>query len=151
MMLPITRCVQPDDLTCGACGGQRVQHCENGCRADPGTEQYDWPLSRLQHETSARRADVEAVAHLEMLLQLFSSRSIRFDLHADSITLAGKWTGERVAAKKRAAAGGGLQPHDDVLTWQWHGKLVTVSALQGKGENVRGLAIDCGDDERLKS
>src|SRR5271155_2461944 len=98
-----------------------VQHRQNRCGADPSTEQYDRSLSRLQNKTSARRADVEMVAHMEMLSQVVSSRSIGLDLHTDSIALRCWWTRERVAAKKRGAGSGGLQTHNDVLTWQWHG------------------------------
>ncbi len=70
MMLPITGCVQPCDLACGACRRECVQHRQNRCGADPGTEQYDRPLALLQNKTSARGADVSH-AHLEILVRYF--------------------------------------------------------------------------------
>ena len=53
-----------------------------------------------------------------MLPQVGSSRSIRLDLHADSIALRRDGARERVAAKKRRAAGGRLKTHDHVLAGQ---------------------------------
>src|SRR5271163_1892052 len=86
-----------------------------------------------------------------MFAQVLSSRSIRLDLHANSITFRRERPRERVAAKQRRAAGGGLQTHNEVLTRQGRGKLLTVSALQPKRENIRGLAINRTHHQRLKS
>ena len=87
MMLPIARCVQPHDLAHRMCRRECVQHRQNGCCTDPSAEQHDRLLSRLQNKTSARGADVEVVAHTKTCAQVLSSRSVRLDLHADSITL----------------------------------------------------------------
>jgi hypothetical protein len=87
MMLPIASRVQPQDLPCGAGPCQRVQHRQNRRRPDSRTEQYHRPLSQLQNEVSARRADVESIAHPDMLSQVGSSLAVRFDFHADSIAL----------------------------------------------------------------
>src|SRR5262249_22694526 len=84
MMLPIASRVQPQDLLCGARGGQRVQHRQNRRRPDPRAEQHHRPISGLQNETSARRSDIESVAHTDVLAQVGSSRPARLDLYADS-------------------------------------------------------------------
>jgi hypothetical protein len=88
--LPITSRVQPQDLPCRAARSQRVQHRENRCSLDPRAEQHHRPLSGLQNEASARRADVEGIAHTDMISQVDSSRPIRLDLHADPIALPEK-------------------------------------------------------------
>ena len=59
--------------------------------------------SGLQNEAAARRADVERIADPDMLAEVGASRSVRLDLHADSIALRRLRARERVAAK--AAAG----------------------------------------------
>ena len=64
---------------------ERVQHRENRRGPYSRAEQRHRTLSGLQNEASPRRADVETIAHLDMLSQVGSSRSIRLDLHADSI------------------------------------------------------------------
>ncbi len=117
-MLPIASRVQPQDLPCRPSRRQRVQHRQNRRRPDSRAEQHHRPLSRLQNEASARRADVESIAHPDMLPQVGSRRPIRLDLHADSIALRREGTRERVAAKKRRAAGGRLKTQDHVLAGQ---------------------------------
>ena len=87
MMLPIASPVEPQDLPCRAGRGQRVQHRQNRRRPDSRAEQYHRPLSGLQNEASARRADVESIAHPDMIAQVGSSDPIRLDLHADSVAL----------------------------------------------------------------
>src|SRR5215471_123027 len=50
MMLTVPSRVQPQDLSCRASCGQRVQHPENRRRADSRAEQDDRSLPRLQNE-----------------------------------------------------------------------------------------------------
>src|SRR5260221_2084121 len=114
-------------------------------------EQYDWPLFRLQNETSARRANVESVTYTDVLSQVISSRSIRLDLDTNSIMLCREWARERVAAKKCRATVGPLQAHDHVLAWQSSWELMTVGTLHGQRKDVHGLVIDCRYYEPLKS
>src|SRR5262249_32703013 len=142
MMLSIASRVQPEDLSCRVERRQRVQHRQNRRRPDSRAEQHHRPLSGLQNEASARRADVESMAHPDMLSQIGSSRPIRLGLHADSIALRREGTRQRVAAKKWRAAGDPLKTHDHVLPWQSRLQGLTVLALQGQRENVRGLLID---------
>ena len=151
MMLPITSPVEPQQLPGRAGRRQRVQHRQNRCRPDPRAEQHDRPLSGLQNEASARRADVENIAHLDMLPQVGSSRSIRLDLHADAIALCREDTRERVAAKKWRAAGGPLKTQHYVLAWQSRTQRLTVLALHYPREDVRALLIDHRNRERPKS
>ncbi len=136
---------------CRAGRRQRVQHRQNRRRPDSRAEQHHRPLSGLQNEAPARRADVESIAHPDMLPQVGSSRPIRLDLHADSIALRREGARERVAAKKWRAAGGLLKTQHHVLAgqscWQW----LTVRALHRQREDVRGLVIDCRHRERPKS
>ena len=87
MMLPVASPVEPQDLPCRVGRRQRVQHRQNRCRPDSRAEQHHRPLSGLQDEASARRTDVESIAHLDMLAQIRSGRPVRLDLHADSIAL----------------------------------------------------------------
>ena len=108
-MLPIASRVQPQDLPCRTGRRQRVQHRQNRRRSDSRAEQHHRPLSGLQDEASARRADVESIAHPDMLAQVGSSGPIRLDLYADSIALRREGTRERVAAKKWRAAGGRVE------------------------------------------
>src|SRR5882724_7646177 len=118
MMLPIASRVEPQDLPCRAGRGKRVQHRQHGRRPDSRAEQYHRPLSRRQNEAPARRADVESIAHPDMLAEIGSSRPIRLYLHADSITLRREGAREGVAAKKWRTAGGPLKTQDHVLAWQ---------------------------------
>ena len=151
MMLPITSPVEPQQLPGRAGRRQRVQHRQNRCRPDPRAEQHDRPLSGLQNEASARRADVENIAHLDMLPQVGSSHPIRLDLHTDSIALRRDGTRKRVAAKEWRAAGGPLKTQNDVLAGQSRLQRLTVRALHRQGEDVRGLLIDRRHRERPKS
>ena len=150
-MLPIASRVEPQDLPCRAGRRQRVQHRQNRRRPDSRAEQHHRPLSGLQNEASARRADVESIAHPDMLPQVGSSRPIRLDLHADSIALRREGTRERVAAKKWRAAGGPLKTQDHVLAGQSRWQRLTVRALHRQREDVRGLLIDRRHRERPKS
>src|SRR5262249_45077996 len=118
MMLPIASRVEPQDLTGRASRCQRVQHRQNRRRPDSRAEQHHRPLSGLQNEASARRAGVESITHPDMLAQVSSGRSIRLDLHADSIALCREGARERVAAKKWRAAGCPLKTQDHVLAGQ---------------------------------
>src|SRR5262249_55030512 len=70
MMLPIASPVEPQDLPWRAGRGQRVQHRQNRRGTDSSAEQYHRPLSGLQNEASARRTDVEGIAHPDMLAQI---------------------------------------------------------------------------------
>ena len=87
MLLPITSRVQPKNLPCRAACNQRVQHGLNRRRPDSRTEQYHRALSRLENEASARRADIEYIAHPDMVAQVSSTGPVRLNLHADSIAL----------------------------------------------------------------
>src|SRR5215468_8802285 len=129
MMLAIPSRVQPQDLPCGSGRRERVQHRQNRRRPDSGAKQHDGPLSRLQNEASARRADVESIAHVDMLPEVGSSHAIRLELHADSIALRRNGTRERVAAKKWSAAGRRLKTQDQVLTWQRRWQRLTLRVL----------------------
>src|SRR5258705_2102261 len=151
VILPVASRAHPEDLSCrtGCC--QRVQHGQNRRRSDPCTEQQHRTLSRLQNEASARRADVESIAYPEMVSQVDSSRAIRLDLHADSITFRRSWTRERVAAKECRAAGNGLKTHNNVLAWQSVCQLAAVRALHRQREDVRGLMTDRRYCKRPKS
>src|SRR5262249_58286938 len=100
MMLPIASPVEPQDLACRAGRFQRVQHCENRRCPNSRAEQHYRPFSGLQNEASTRRADVKTVAHPDMLSQVSSSRPVRLDLHADSITLRREGARERITPKK---------------------------------------------------
>src|SRR5260370_23319934 len=111
IMLPLASRVQPKDLPCRAGRRQRVEHPQNRRRPDSRAEQHHGPLSGLQNEASARRADVENIAHPDMLPQVASSRPIWLDLHADPIALRREGTRERVAAKEwRARARRAAEP-----------------------------------------
>src|SRR5262249_7116814 len=118
MMLPIASRVQPQDLPYRARPRQRMQHRQNRRRPDSRAEQHHRPLSGLQNETSARRADTESIAHPDMLPQVAPSHTIRLDLHADSIAFRRECARKRVAAKKGRAAGARLKTQDHVLAWQ---------------------------------
>src|SRR5262249_29496657 len=86
-----------------------------------------------------------------MVPQVGSSRPIRLDLHADSISLRREGTGERVAAKKWRAAGSRLKTQDHVLAWKSGWERLTVRALHRQREDVRGLVINRRHRERPKS
>ena len=122
MILPIASSVQPQDLPSRASSHQCVQHREKRGRPDSRAEQQHRPLSGLQSESSARRADVEDIARPGMVAQIGSGRPIRLDLHADSITLRRGGPRERVAAKQWRGAGCRLKPQDHVLTGQSRGQ-----------------------------
>src|SRR5262250_1567977 len=77
MMLPIASRVQPPDLPRRVSLGHRVQHRQNRRRPDSRAQQHHRPLSELQNEASARRADVESIAHADMLPEVGSSHAIR--------------------------------------------------------------------------
>ena len=51
----------------------------------PALSSTTGPLARLQNEASARRADVERVAHPDLVAQVRPGRPVRLDLHADAI------------------------------------------------------------------
>src|SRR5262245_61251791 len=151
MMLPIASRVQPQHLPSRADRRQRVQHRQNRRRPDSRAEQHHRPFAGLQNEASARRADVESIAHPDMVPQVGSSRPIRLDLHADSIALRRDRTRERVAAKKWRAADGRLKTQHHVLAWQSRSQRLTVRALHCQREHIRGLVIDHRHRERPKS
>src|SRR5262249_19120911 len=137
MMLLIASSVQPQDLPCRLGRCQRVQHRQNRRRPDSRAEQHYGPLSGLQNEASARRADVESMAHRDMLPEVGPSRSIRLDLHADPIALRRERTRERVAAKEWRAAAGPSKTQDDVLAGQSRWQRLTVRALHRQREDIR--------------
>src|SRR5471032_3394118 len=99
MMFPVARRMHPQDLSCRPGCGQRVQHGQNGCRANSRAKEHHRPVSRLEKETSTRSADVERVACADMLPQVGSRRTVRFDLHTDPITFRRERTRKRVAAE----------------------------------------------------
>src|SRR5262252_2507391 len=134
MMLPIASRVQPQDLLRRPGRRQRMQHRQNRRRPDSRAEQHHRPISGLQNETSARRADVKSIAHVDMVPQVCSSRSIRLDLHADSIAFRRQRTRERVAAKKWRSTGSRLKTQDHVLAWKSRSQRLTVRALHRKRE-----------------
>src|SRR5262245_1496452 len=101
MMLPVASRMQPQDLPCRVGRRQRVQHSQDRRRTDPGAEQHHGPLPGLQDEASTRRADVENIAHPDMLPQVGSSHSIRLDFPDDPIALRREGTRERVATPIR--------------------------------------------------
>src|SRR5438876_6314901 len=129
MMSAIASRVHPQDLSCRASRRQRVQHRQNWRRADSRAEQHQRPVSGLQNEASPRRADVESIAHPDMLSQVGSSHRIRLDLHADSVAFRRKRARERVAAKTWRAVSVRLKTHDDVLACQSSWQLLIVGAL----------------------
>jgi hypothetical protein len=151
MMLPIASRVQPKHLPRGTGRRQRVQHRQNRGRSDSRAEQHHGPLSGLQNEASTRGADIENIAHPDMVAQVCSSRPIRFNLRADSIALPRERTRERVTAKKGRAAAGLLKTQNHVLARQSRLQRLTVRALHHQREDVRGLLIDPGHRERPKS
>src|SRR5262249_49765652 len=104
-----------------------------------------------QNEASARRANVESIAHPDTLAQVRSSGPIRLDLHTDSIALRRERPRERVAAKERSNAGGPLKTQDHILAWQRHWQRLTVGALHRRRKDVRGLLIDRSPRERPES
>jgi len=67
MMFAVARCMHPQDLSRRPIRGQRVQHGQNGRRADSRAKEHHRPVSRLENETSARSADVEHVARPDLL------------------------------------------------------------------------------------
>src|SRR6516162_7446226 len=150
MMLPVASRMQPQDLPCRAGRRQRVQHRQNRRRPDTCAEQHHWPSPGLQDETSARRADVKNIAHPDMLAQVDPSRSIRLDLHTDSIALCGGGTRERVAAKEWRAAGPS-KTQDYVLTGKSRLQRLVVLMPHRQREDVCGLLFDGRHLERLKS
>ena|SRR5437773_8503247 len=97
MMLAIASRVHPQDLSCRASRCQCVKHRRNRRRADSGTEQHHGTLSELPNEASPRRADVESIAHPNMLSQVGSGDTIRLDLHTDSVAFRRERARERVA------------------------------------------------------
>src|SRR5262249_43029424 len=82
MMLAIPSRVQPPDLSRRVFRRQRVQHRWNRRGPDSRAEQQHRLLSGLQNEASARRADVESIAHADMFPEVGSSHAIRLELHA---------------------------------------------------------------------
>src|SRR4051794_306846 len=106
-----------------------MEHCQNRRRADSRAEEHNWPLSFPQNEASARRADIERIAHPDMLPKIVSSCPIRLDLHADSIVLRRQSIRERVAAKKWRAVDGPLKTQDHILAGQSRSKRLVVRAL----------------------
>src|SRR6476660_2702035 len=85
MMLPVASPVEPQDRPGRAVRGQRVQHCQDGGRPDSRAQQHNWPISGLQDKAPTRRADVERIAHPDVLAEVRSGGPMRLDLHADSI------------------------------------------------------------------
>src|SRR5471030_1936845 len=90
MMFPVARRMHPQDLSCRPGRGQRVQHCQNGRRANSRAKEHHRPFSRLENETPAWRADIEHIARLDMLPQVGSRRTMRLDLHTDPIAFRRK-------------------------------------------------------------
>jgi hypothetical protein len=150
-MLPVASRVQPKERSSRVGRRQRVQHRQNRRRPDSRAEQYHGPLPGLQNEASARRADVEDIAHPDKLPQVGSSRPVGLDLHADPIALRREGTRERVAAKQWWAAAGPPKTQDDVLAGQGRWQRLTVRMPHRQGEDVLGLRIDRRHRERPKS
>ena len=151
MMLAIASPVQPPHLPRRASRRQRVQHRQNRRRTDSRAEQHDRPLSRLQDETAARRADVKNIADPDMLPQVGSRRAMGLDLHADSIALPRRGTRERVTTKEWWAAIGPLKAQDNILTCQRHWQRPAIRTLQRQRQNVHALLVDRRHCERAKS
>src|SRR5262249_51645659 len=151
MMLPVASRMQPQDLPCRVGRRQRVQHCQDRRRSDSRAEQHHGPLPGLQDEASTRQADVENIAHPDMLPQVGSSRSIRLDFHADPIAFRREGTRERVATKERRADADPSKSQDYVLTGQSRLQRLIVRMPHQEGKDVRGLLIDRYHGEWLKS
>jgi len=145
MVLPITSRVQPQHLSCWAGRRQRVQHRQSRRCPDACAQQHHGPVSGSQDETSSRRADVESVAHTDMISEESPCRPIQLDFHADSVLLRRGGTRERVASKKRGVARSPEQTQDHVLPGKsGRERRLAVRPLQRQRENIRRLLIDRG-------
>ena len=67
VLCPVTRSVDPPDLTTRRGRSQRVQHGEYGRSSDAGTEQNDRPIAGPQREASPRRTDLENIADVYVI------------------------------------------------------------------------------------
>src|SRR5262245_6650470 len=151
MMLSIASRVQPQNLPVRVRSRQHMKHGQNRRRPDSRAEQHDRAFSRPENEASARRADIERIAHPDMVPQVCSSRPIRLNLHADTITFCRGSIRKRVTAEKWRSAGGPLKTQDHVLAWQSPWQRFTVRALHRQREHVRGFVIYRRHRERAKS
>jgi hypothetical protein len=113
MMLSIASRVQPQDLPCRAHRRQRVQHGQNRRRPDSRAEQHRRPLSGLQNEASARRADLEGLAHPDMIPQVglsdLEQRAADLITVADAHGIVGQSLDREVLAKLPVHEVGPLQ------------------------------------------
>src|SRR5262245_51553181 len=136
MMLAIACPVQPEDPSRRVSRGKRVQHRQDRRRTDTRAEQHDRSIAALQDETPAWRADVEHIAHPNMLVQVGACRAVGFDLYADAIALRRWGTRDRVAPEEWRPAGVLGEAEDEVLTWQGDGQRMTGRMLKCQREDV---------------
>src|SRR5271155_1286463 len=79
----VARSVDPPDLTTRGDRGERVQHGEYGRCPDTGTEQNDRRIAGPQRETTPRRADLQAIADMRVIVKIRADGPVHlaFDAH----------------------------------------------------------------------
>src|ERR1700733_659724 len=82
----IARSVDPPDLTTRCRGGKRVQHGEYGRSPDAGTEQDDWSIAGSQNKTAPRRAHLQAIARVDVIVKIRADNPVRLSFHAYPIS-----------------------------------------------------------------
>jgi hypothetical protein len=87
--------VQPPDLPIGVLLRQRLEHAENGCRADPGADQQHRRVRLIEDERATRRGDVELLADGQTAAQIAAGGAAAFALDADPVVARRGRSGER--------------------------------------------------------
>src|SRR2546421_2571092 len=89
MGLAIACTVQPPDRPRRSARSQRMQHREDGCRADSRTQEHHRAVARLQDEAASRFADIKDVARSNAAVEVGPGGAVWFHLDADAIVFIG--------------------------------------------------------------
>src|SRR6185295_11051507 len=142
---PVAGSVQPPDLAGRRARREGVQHRQHRRRADSRAQEHHRAPARLQHEATARLADVEDVSGSDVAGQERAPGPVRLELDAHAVPLLGQGTGERVAAEQERPVGARAQPQHHELSRQRRGQPPSLGRLQGERDDVDALAIDPRD------
>src|SRR5580704_6316189 len=82
----VTRSVDPPDLTTRRNRRQRMQHGEYGRRPDAGAEQNDRRIAGPQRETTPRRAHLQNIARVYVIVEIRADNPVRLSFDAYPIS-----------------------------------------------------------------
>src|SRR6478672_5481802 len=82
MIVAVMSAVEPPNLPRRPCGDQGVEHREHRSRPYAGAQQNHRFLARPQRETSSRRAYIENVANLNVIVQERAGYTLNLALDA---------------------------------------------------------------------